>query len=99
MARTIGKHLPGDLPRDPYETLCDYCGVPYYRSQLRRDRAGFLACDEDYGGDVVTLSEANAAAAMELRGPKETQDDGQKYPRDNDTPPVIVWPDGVTPQF
>jgi len=44
--------------------MCDYCGTAYYRSQLRRDRSGLLACEDDFGGDVVSISEANAAMAQ-----------------------------------
>lgn len=99
MARTIGRHLPGDLPRNDVKSRCDYCGVMYYRSQLRRDRSGFLACEEDYGGDVVSLSEGNAAAAQRLTGPENVRDAGAVYPPDTDTPPVIPWPAGQGPSF
>lgn len=97
MARTIGHHLPGDLPRNAFLSACDYCGAMYYRHQLRRDRSGLLACEDDYGGDVVTLSEANAAAAQSYRGPQNLIDGGFVYPKDTDTPPPIVWPDGIPP--
>lgn len=99
MARTIGTHLPGDLPRDPITSMCAYCGVPYYRHELRRDRAGLLACEEDFGGDVVTLSEGNAMASKQFTGPKNIRDGGHKYPPDTDTPPDPPWPDGIPPQF
>ncbi len=99
MARTIGKHLPGDLPRDPFLSQCAYCGAPYLRHELRRDRAGLLACDDDFGGDVVTLSEGNAANAAKYTGPKNIQDGGYKIPLDTDTPPTPPWPDGIVPQF
>lgn len=44
--------------------MCDYCGVMWRRSQMRKDRAGLLACPDDVKGrDTVTLAEGNAAAA------------------------------------
>lgn len=43
---------------------CDYCGVPWLRSKLRRDRSGLLYCPDEGGGlDQVTLNEQNAANA------------------------------------
>lgn len=48
--------------------MCDYCGVAWRRSQMRKDRAGLWACPDDVKGrDVVTLSEGNAAAAKAHR--------------------------------
>lgn len=67
MARTIGRHRPRNSPKSDFETLCSYCGIAYLRSQLRKDRSGNLACADDYGGDVVSLTEANAAAAQRIR--------------------------------
>lgn len=62
---TIGRKWPKrSSPPGDYSAMCDYCGVMWRRSQLRKDRAGLLACpDEGDGADVVTLSEANAADA------------------------------------
>lgn len=63
MPRTIGKHRPRDLPPGDFECICDYCGVVWYRSQLRRDDSGFLFCpDEGDGLDAVALNMANAAS-------------------------------------
>jgi len=40
--------------------------VLYYRSQLRRDAAGLLACPDELPGlDSVTLSEGNAELASQ----------------------------------
>jgi hypothetical protein len=71
----------------------------YYRHELRRQPDGTLACADDFGGDVVTLTEAQAEAAMELTLPQEVQDGGRPGPRNEDTPPTINWPDGVEPAF
>jgi hypothetical protein len=98
--RTISKHKPSQLPRNDTESQCSYCGCTYYRSQLRRDRAGLLACARDYGGDIVTLSEANAAAAQHYPADRPVHDPGPHEPPDPvETPPVINWPDGTEPQF
>lgn len=72
--RTIGTHWNGE-PGD-YPCFCDYCGVKWRRSQLRRDGSGKLYCpDEGDGRDAVTLSKLNAAAALAGRripsGPKD----------------------------
>lgn len=68
MSRTITKHRPQSSPRGDVCGLCSYCGVEWYRSQLRRDRSGNLACpDEGDGLDVVALSEGNAEAASNRR--------------------------------
>ncbi len=46
---------------------CDYCGVLWPRSRLRRDGAGLLSCpDEGDGRDSVTLSRLNAAGAASM---------------------------------
>lgn len=78
--RTIGRRVPKDRPRGDYTCMCSYCGVMWYRSKLRKDRAGNLACpNEGSGRDAVTLSDLNAAAATECRGAgveETTQRDG-----------------------
>lgn len=96
MARTISLHFPRDLPQNDVESFCGYCGVVYYRSQLRRDRAGILACAKDYGGDVVTLGEAQAAAAADRRGISNPDPGGFSFDA-SETPPVKTYPDGVPP--
>ncbi len=96
--RTIGRHFPRESPKNDFETLCGYCGVAYYRSQLRRDRAELLACKEcGEGRDVVTLSEGNAAAANRPRVTQNVRDGGGWDHEVSPAPPVKVWPDGVRP--
>jgi hypothetical protein len=97
MARTISRNRPPSQPRNDTESLCGYCGVVYYRSQLRRDRAGLLACARDYGGDIVTLSEANAQDGQ--RRPVQPPVDPGDYlsPDPPEPPPAFPWPDGVKP--
>lgn len=95
--RTISRHIPVELPRNDTESFCGYCGTVYHRSKLRRDRAGLLACERDYGGDVVTLGEAIAAAAAERRGVPGNADPGPFEVDPVDTPPVVHYPDGVPP--
>lgn len=91
--RTIGRHYPRNAPRNDFVANCDYCGVPYYRSRMLRDRSGYLACPRDRKGrDVVTLTEANAASAQE---PLVNIDpiDGGNYvlgPINTGTPPSVT---------
>lgn len=59
--RTIPRRYPFPAPRGERRYTCDYCGIPWYLSQLRKDAAGFYACPDDQAGrDVVTLNRANA---------------------------------------
>lgn len=59
---------PGDTVK-----LCSYCGIAWYRSQLRRDASGNQACPDDQKGrDVVTLNEGNAAALANRRLPGQS---------------------------
>lgn len=95
--RTISNHRPQHLPKSDTQSFCSYCGVSYYRSQLRRDRAGLLACKADYGGDVVTLSEENAAAAQRYPGVNTNPDPGGFDFDESETPPTKTYPDGVPP--
>lgn len=62
--RTVGRYRPRNSPRGDIQATCSYCGTRYYRSQLRIDRAGFLACPEETGRDVVTLAELNARSSL-----------------------------------
>jgi hypothetical protein len=65
--KTIGRHFPQTGRRGDFECMCDYCGVYWYRSQLRLDAAGFLACPDDQKGrDVVTLARENASSASAM---------------------------------
>lgn len=74
--------------------MCDVCGVPYRRSQLRRKPAGSLACPTcAKGRDVVELSRPVGPVPQVAphRG-------GAPYPIDDDPPDVTleelleVWP-------
>lgn len=55
---------------------CSYCGALYHRSELRRDRSGFLACEMDYGNDLTTLDVANAAGASRTKKRRTVGDAG-----------------------
>lgn len=75
--RTIGKHRPQGSPEGDYEAKCDYCGVHWYRSDLRRDGAGNLVCpDHDHGEDVVTLDRMVAEDGRNYRQRFLRQDSG-----------------------
>lgn len=66
---TIGRRRPRSSPRGDVQSGCAYCGVQWYRSQLRRDRSGNLSgpdCRDYEGHDIVTLSEGNAAYALSI---------------------------------
>lgn len=71
MALSIPRRY-GSLPGPPGErrVRCDYCSLLWYRSQLRRDPAGFLACPDGCqdGRDTVTCDRQNAANAAQTRG-------------------------------
>lgn len=74
--------------------MCSYCGVAYYRSELRRDASGNLACPEDQRGrDSVTLNEGNAAALLSRRLPGQTgmPTDGTVDSPSTDVAPVVSW--------
>jgi len=47
--RTIGRRRPRSAPRGDIPWLCDYCGCKFWRSQLRRQPSGYLACPYDVG--------------------------------------------------
>lgn len=77
--RTVGRFWPRSAPPGDRPVRCDYCGVPWRRSLMVRDRAGLLACPDDQPGrDVVTLSELNAKAARryEMHPPREAEGAG-----------------------
>lgn len=64
MSPTIGKTWPYRTTNGDRVALCDICGVPWRRGQLRRDGAGHLRCPDDRKGlDAVTLSRLNAEMA------------------------------------
>jgi hypothetical protein len=64
--RTMSRKYPFPAPRGERRYVCDYCGMTWYMSQLRRDAAGFYACPDDQSGrDTVTLNRQNAAGRVE----------------------------------
>lgn len=83
MSRTVSRRRPSSSPRGDTQAICSYCGVRWLRSQLRMDRAGKLACPDERGRDVVTLTEGNAALG-ERRPPVEPPPGSGSYtPGDN----------------
>ena len=60
---TKPRKYPFPAPPGEYSTTCDYCGCEWYRSDLRRDASGFLACPDDQDGrDTVTLQRLETEA-------------------------------------
>lgn len=83
------------MPSNETVFCCAYCGSRYYRSEMRVDMAGNLACPKDYGGDVVEISEENAAGAQMPIITADVQEGGPFDPAVAETPPARVFPDGV----
>lgn len=81
--QTIGRQWRGQ--RGDFQSICDYCGVVWLRSQLRRDGSGNLACpDEGRGRDSTTLSRLNAehaarAQATQVRDGGRADTSGREY--------------------
>lgn len=96
--RTIGKKWPKELEFASYVAKCDYCGTPWRREQLQRDRAGLLFCpDEGFGLDRVALSELNAQGAAEHRPAHGPNDSGFRINSDDVVTPLEdVLPGGRT---
>ena len=72
--RGIGEGAdPGD-----YTGQCAYCNAWCLRSELHRDEAGLLKCEEHDGREPIELDRANTEAAKEtiIRGTGE----GSNYP-------------------
>lgn len=64
MSLTMPRKYALPAPVGERRVVCDYCGITWYRSECRRDAAGFLACPDDQGGrDSVTLDRQNAEYA------------------------------------
>ena len=89
--RTIGKTWKRSH-RGSNAANCDYCGALYARVELRRDRTGFLACDQDFGRDLATLDEGNAAAARRHRRQPPVKDLGAKWPETISTDEYLMVP-------
>lgn len=90
--RTIGRKVPADLPHGDFVSMCDYCGTPFYRSQLRTDGAGLLYCElEGDGPDRVTQLEGNAEKAARWAGKQADLAapvyDGAPFVFETDDPP------------
>jgi hypothetical protein len=61
--RTIGPKLRrSQIGTGDYRTVCDYCGAPYYRSELELDSAERLRCR--LHGRFRTARELNEANAL-----------------------------------
>jgi hypothetical protein len=60
--RTIGHHYYG--PRYNYTDLCDYCGTPWYRTDMELDSDGLLRCPQCKPGK--TLNELAIESAAEV---------------------------------
>jgi len=64
--RTIGRRYQG--PQYNHTDRCDYCGIPWHRTDLILDAEGFLACPNDRDGLTAgELSELSAAAVGEIQ--------------------------------
>jgi len=51
----IPRRYPSPAPPGEYQTECAYCGITWYRSELRRDAAGMLVCPDDIEGRPAAL--------------------------------------------
>jgi len=69
MSQTIGKNYSGPLYN--WTDICDYCGVPHHRTELRLDADGYLRCPAETGLTLKELSDiatANVGVIQPLRG-------------------------------
>lgn len=66
--RTVSRHRSSRSPFGDYQSQCHYCGVQYYRSELRRDGSGNLMCTPCDGIDASTLDWMNAAMTPSRMG-------------------------------
>lgn len=83
--RTIGKHHP-DGRVSNYTALCAYCGVRYYRSELKKDMSGNLVCPDEGNGRSMLALDTMVAAQSAWRGNQQgvkrdgTDDETQESP-------------------
>lgn len=64
MGLTIGRRWPASAPRGDHSAMCDYCGVTWRRSLLKRDDDGNLYCPQEGSGRAAsTLDRLNAAGS------------------------------------
>jgi hypothetical protein len=75
---TIGDHWPSDAPRGDRPAMCDYCGVYWPRSQLRKDAEGKWACPDE--GDGLTMTELDMENLARMRRPYLDEDEGGRAP-------------------
>ena len=62
--KTIPRRYHGEAPAGECRKSCDYCGMTWMRSVMRRDAAGLLRCPDCADGrDTVTCDRDNQAAA------------------------------------
>jgi hypothetical protein len=62
----IPRKYPFPAPAGEYQTECAYCGITWYRSELRRDEAGQLVCPDDIEGrSAAALDRLNQQAVAE----------------------------------
>lgn len=61
--RTIPNRYPYDSSVANKRSMCDVCGVMYYRTDLVRGEDGLLHCPNHLEDDYVALSEENASWA------------------------------------
>lgn len=63
--RTIGRRYHG--PQYNHTDLCDYCGIPWHRTDLFLDADGWLRCPNCKDGlAYIEMSEQAAAAVGEI---------------------------------
>lgn len=86
----ITRRWPKRAPRGDFTADCDVCGVAWRRSQLVHKADGRLCCPDDVRGrDTVTLSEGNAMAAANRRGPAPRVGEGGTFTLNQETVPDI----------
>jgi hypothetical protein len=97
--RTFGYKRYDRLAPSDCAALCGYCGAQFYRSELRRDGAGVLACHSDYGRDTVTLARLNAEDSASRRFIPTLWDGAQRdrsgYPWTAPAVPQVSVSDGL----
>jgi hypothetical protein len=89
---TVGSRWPRSAPRGDYQARCDYCGVHWRRSQLRRDGAGLLSCPDE--GPGLTSVELARAELMNARDavPRQWPHDGGSVDSASEILSGYTWP-------
>lgn len=87
----MSRSIPRSIHRKgEHLSQCDYCGVMWLRSSLRRGRNGLLRCPDDWGGrDELELAELTAqrAAALAAQVGARTPADGARPDTDSQGQP------------